>query len=71
MSGRDDRSYHEARSLAELECAEQASDPAIAAVHRELAALHKQRMMEIVHLGEPQLQLQPIIGLRQPQHDII
>lgn len=65
----EDRSYHEARAQAELEIAESTSDPAVAMVHRELAALHRRRMMEIVHLGEPQPSPNPLVGARQPQAD--
>jgi len=43
-----DRDYHEVRARDELERAEEASDPAIARVHRELAALHRRRMIETV-----------------------
>ena len=53
MSRMDDRNYHEARALAELELAEQTSDPAIAMVHRELAALHKRRLIELVDRVDP------------------
>ena len=70
MSAGNDRSYHEARARVELRRAEEASDPAIAAVHRELAALHRRRMIEIVHLGEPQLDPKPLVGHRQPHQDI-
>lgn len=66
----DDRYYHEARALAELRLAETATDPTIAMVHRELAALHRRRMIEIVHLGEPQTNPAPLIGHRQLQPDI-
>ena len=48
MSRRNDRKYHEARAKDELRRAEEASDPAVANVHRELAALHRRQMMEIV-----------------------
>ena len=67
----EDRDYHEARAEAELKLAEEASDPAIAAVHRELAVLHRRRMMEIVHLGEPQIEPNPLVGSRPLQHDTI
>jgi hypothetical protein len=65
-----DREYHEARALQELRCAQEADDPAVAAVHRELAALHKRRMMEIVHFGEPQLSPIPLHGQPQPRPDL-
>ena len=52
MSRRNDREYHEARAKDELRRAEEASDPAIANVHRELAALHRRQMMEIVEKPE-------------------
>ena len=67
----NDRDYHERRARDELRWAEQATDPSIARVHRELAALHRRRMMEIVHLGEPQLDPAPLIGNRPLQHDAI
>ena len=70
MSGMNDREYHERRARQELERADEASDPAVAAAHRELAALHKRRMMEIVHFGEPQLQQPPLIGALQPRHKV-
>ena len=41
-----DRSYHQYRARDELRRAEEATDPAIARVHRELAALHKRQMLE-------------------------
>jgi len=66
-----DREYHEARAEAELQRAQEARDPAIAAVHRELAALHRRRMLEIVHFGEPQLAPVPLVGGRQLQQDTI
>lgn len=69
MSRNDDRNYHEARAAAELQLAEAAKDPAIANCHRELAALHRRRMMEIVHVGEPQVDPKPLIGGRQLQAD--
>lgn len=65
----DDRIYHENRAQDELERAQEASDPSIAAVHRELAALHRRRMIEIVHLGEPQLSPTPLVGRRPLQAD--
>lgn len=70
MSGLSEREYHEARALQELRCAEEAGDPAIAKAHRELAALHRRRMLEIVHLGEPQLRPMPLIGCPQPRQDL-
>lgn len=70
MSRSTDRNYHEARAREELRRAEEASDPAIAAVHRELAALHRRRMLEIVHLGEPQIEPTPLVGSRPLQQDI-
>ena len=53
MSRKDDRSYHAARTADELKRAEEATDPAVAAAHRELAALHRRKMMEIV--DDPEL----------------
>ena len=70
MSRSSDREYHEARAKAELQRAREASDPAVAAAHRELAALHKRRMIEIVHIGEPQIEPNPLLGARPPQQDI-
>jgi hypothetical protein len=70
MSRLSDREYHEARALQELQWAEEADDPAIARVHRELAALHRRRMLEIVHIGEPQLPPMPLVGTRQPRQDL-
>ena len=66
----EDRCYHEARALAEMQLAETAADPSIAMVHRELAALHRRKMIEIAHLGEPQTNPAPLIGHRQLQPDI-
>ena len=43
-----DRSYHECRAREEFQRAEEATDPTIARVHRELAALHKRQMLEPV-----------------------
>jgi len=43
-----DRSYHEYRAHEEFRRAEEATDPTIARVHRELAALHKRQMLEPV-----------------------
>lgn len=68
--GVDDRSYHEARAEAELKLAEESADPAIANVHRELAALHRRRMMELVHFGEPQLMGAPLVGGRRLHQDV-
>jgi hypothetical protein len=48
MSRSTDRDYHEARAEEERRRAEEASDPAIARAHRELAALHQRKMMESV-----------------------
>ena len=44
----DDRTYHAARADDELRRAEEATDPAVIAVHRELAALHRRKMIEVV-----------------------
>jgi hypothetical protein len=70
MSRLTDREYHEARALQELKWAEEADDPAVAKVHRELAALHRRRTLEIVHIGEPQLRPMPLVGTRQPRPDL-
>jgi hypothetical protein len=64
-----DREYHVARAREEIQRAEEADDPAIAQAHRELAALHRRKLMEIVHCGEPQLQQPPIVGQPQPRPD--
>ena len=48
MSRLENRSYHEARAEAETLLAEQAKEPAIAGVHRELAAMHRRMLMDIV-----------------------
>ena len=48
MSRRIDREYHEARANEELKRAQEADDPAVAKVHRELAALHRRQMMDTV-----------------------
>lgn len=69
MSRSSDREYHEARAVQELFWAKEADDPAVAAVHRKLAALHRRRMMEIVHFGEPQVAPRPLVGSRQPRPD--
>lgn len=69
MSRSSHRSYHESRAKDEQQRAEEASDPSIARIHRELAALHRRRMIEIIHLGEPQLSPSPLIGGRQRQAD--
>ena len=47
MGQLEDRRYHEVRANAELELALEASDSATAAIHRELAALHRRKMMSI------------------------
>ena len=69
MSRANDRSYHEARARDELQRAEESRDPGVASLHRQLAALHRRRMMEIVHIGEPQRSPEPIIGLNRPRAD--
>lgn len=69
MSRNDHRNYHQSRADDELRLAGDAADPAIAKIHRELAALHRRRLLEIVHLGEPQLSPHPLVGARQPQAD--
>jgi hypothetical protein len=71
MSPGKDHSYHRIRARDELERARQASDPSIANIHRQLAALHRRRMLEIVHLGEPQVDPRPLIGQRPLQQDMI
>ena len=69
MSRSEDRSYHESRAKEELRRAEACPDPAVATIHRELAALHRRRMMEIVYIGEAQLSPAPLIGTRPLQAD--
>lgn len=69
MSNSEDRDYHEARAEAELQLAEQSADPSVAMVHKELAALHKRRMIEIVHFGEPQ-DRNPLIHALKPRHKV-
>ena len=71
MSRLEDRNYHESRARQELQRAEACADPAVAVIHRELAALHRRRMIEIVHIGEPQVDPQPLVGGRQLRHDAI
>lgn len=39
------RNYHLARAAEELDLAEQATDPAVARIHRELGALHRRQSM--------------------------
>ena len=56
MSPDNDRSYHEARALAELQLAEAASDPTVAMVHRELAALHQLQLTPLAHRPDDVLQ---------------
>ena len=48
MARINDRDYHQARALEELRRAEEADDPAVACIHRELAALHRRRLLELV-----------------------
>lgn len=55
-----DRHYHEWRARDELERAEEASDPAIANVHRELAALHRRRL--IAPISDESAQLNSILA---------
>ena len=62
-------SYHESRAEDELRLAAAAHDPAVATIHRQLAALHRRRLIEIVHLGEPQHRGSPLIGGRQLRQD--
>jgi len=69
MSRSSDRAYHESRARDELRLAENCADPTVASLHRELAALHRRRMIEIVHFGEPQLDPKPLVGSRPLRHD--
>lgn len=48
MSRISNRNYHQNRADDELRLAQEASDPAVANIHRELAALHRRRMMAVV-----------------------
>ena len=41
MGGQSSADYHRARAAGELQRAEEASDPKTAALHRELAELHR------------------------------
>ena len=70
MSRSEDRSYHEFRAEDELRRAEESNDPGVASLHRELAALHRRRMIEIVHLGEEQTDPRPLVGRRPLRPDI-
>ncbi len=45
MPRNNDRNYHESRAREELERAEKATDPSIAMIHRELAPMHRRRMI--------------------------
>lgn len=53
MSRYDHRDYHAARAEDEMLRAEEATDPAVANLHRELAALHRRKMMEVVDKESP------------------
>ena len=57
----DDRDYHQARAEAELLLAEASADPGIAVVHRELAALHKRKMMSIVENDDEPVKVQWLV----------
>jgi hypothetical protein len=59
-----DRDYHAARAEEERRRAEEASDPAIAKAHRELAALHRRKMMESV---DDQFRLPPNAAIPSTQ----
>jgi hypothetical protein len=48
MRQSDQQGYHEARAREELRRAEEATDPAVARLHRELAALHRRQMLAAV-----------------------
>lgn len=48
MSRFEHRNYHALRAQDELQRAAEATDPAVASLHREMAALHRRKMMEIV-----------------------
>jgi hypothetical protein len=62
-----DQSYHESRALDELRRAEEAVDPAVASIHRELAALHRRQMLALVDEADRMDRtpsLQPAVGAR-------
>jgi hypothetical protein len=48
MSRNDNRFYHLVRSEEELQRAEEATDPGVAKVHRELAILHRRQFLAVV-----------------------
>jgi hypothetical protein len=48
MSRNDNRFYHLVRSEEELQRAEEAADPSVAKVHRELAVLHRRQFLGVV-----------------------
>jgi len=52
MSHVEDRNYHQLRAEAELQLAERSDDPAIANIHRELAAMHRRLLMTTVEADE-------------------
>lgn len=53
MTEANHRNYHESRALEELRLADEATDPAVANLHRELAALHKRKLLSIVEGQAP------------------
>ena len=48
MSRISNRTYHESRAEDELQRAEEATDPAVAKIHRQLAVLHRRQMLAVV-----------------------
>lgn len=65
MSRTSDRSYHEARARDELQRAEEATEPSIAAIHRELAALHRRKLISLA--DEPEAEVRPVaVPVSQP-----
>ena len=49
----DDRTYHLERAEAELGLAEASPDPSIALIHRQLAAMHRRKILSIVDEDTP------------------
>jgi hypothetical protein len=62
MTKVSDRSYHEARARDEMTRAEAATEPAIANVHRELATLHRRKLIALA--DSPQLSLNLLPNVR-------
>ena len=63
MTRNDNRFYHLVRFEEELQRAEEATDPAVAKVHRDLAVLHRRQLLGVVdavHRVIPPLRPLPI-----------